>query len=132
MERIDEINRNFFTLFQEGRELLRKDVGAVMDAQREKALEEFKEDQKDVLIYNLGTGHGYSVLQVIAACGKACGKELPYEIKPRRAGDIATCYCDPTKAKNELGWIAQYGIEEMCADSWRWQSQNPDGYNTQE
>ena len=97
-----------------------------------KALEKFKEDQKDVLIYNLGTGHGYSVLQVIAAFGKACGKELPYEIKPRRAGDIATCYCDPTKAKNELGWTAQYGIEEMCADSWRWQSQNPDGYNTQE
>ena len=97
-----------------------------------KALEKFKEDQKDVLIYNLGTGHGYSVLQVIAAFGKACGKELPYEIKPRRAGDIATCYCDPTKAKKELGWTAQYGIEEMCADSWRWQSQNPDGYNTQE
>lgn len=96
-----------------------------------KALEKFKEDQKDVLIYNLGTGHGYSVLQVIAAFGKACGKELPYEIKPRRAGDIATCYCDPTKAKNELD-TAQYGIEEMCADSWRWQSQNPDGYNTQE
>ena len=96
-----------------------------------KALEKFKEN-KGVLIYNLGTGHGYSVLQVIAAFGKACGKEIPYEIKPRRAGDIATCYCTPAKAKAELGWEAEYGIEEMCADSWRWQSQNPNGYNDPE
>lgn len=96
-----------------------------------KALEKFKEE-KGVRIYNLGTGHGYSVLQVVAAFGKACGKELPYEIKPRRAGDIATCYCDPAKAKAELGWEAEYGIEEMCADSWRWQSQNPDGYHDPE
>ena len=80
----------------------------------------------------LGTGHGYSVLQVIAAFSKACGKEIPYEIKPRRAGDIATCYCTPAKAKAELGWEAEYGIEEMCADSWRWQSQNPNGYNDPE
>jgi UDP-glucose 4-epimerase len=93
-----------------------------------KALEKFKED-KGVRIYNLGTGHGYSVLQVVKAFSKACGKELPYVIKPRRAGDIATCYCDPAKAKAELGWEAEYGIEEMCADSWRWQSQNPNGYN---
>lgn len=96
-----------------------------------KALEKFKEN-KGVLIYNLGTGHGYSVLQVIAAFSKACGKEIPYEIKPRRAGDIATCYCTPAKAKAELGWEAEYGIEEMCADSWRWQSQNPNGYNDPE
>ena len=82
-----------------------------------KAIEKFKEN-KGVLIYNLGTGHGYSVLQVIAAFSKACGKEIPYEIKPRRAGDIATCYCTPAKAKAELGWEAEYGIEEMCADSW--------------
>ena len=60
--------------------------------------------------------------------GKACGKKIPYEIKPRRAGDIATCYCDPSKAKRELGWEAEYGIDEMCADSWKWQSMNPDGY----
>lgn len=93
-----------------------------------KALEKFKED-KGVRIYNLGTGHGYSVLQVVKAFSKACGKDLPYEIKPRRAGDIATCYCDPAKAKKELGWEAEYGIEDMCADSWRWQSQNPNGYN---
>ena len=81
-----------------------------------------------VSIYNLGTGIGYSVLDVLHAYEKACGKTLPYEIKPRRAGDIATCYCDATKAKNELGWVAEKGIEEMCADSWRWQSINPDGY----
>ncbi len=96
-----------------------------------KALEKFKEE-KGVRIYNLGTGHGYSVLQVVAAFSKACGKELPYAIKPRRAGDIATCYCNPAKAKEELGWEAEYGIEEMCADSWRWQSQNPNGYNDPE
>lgn len=95
-----------------------------------KALEKFKEE-KTVRIYNLGTGHGYSVLQVVKAFGKACGKELPYEIKPRRAGDIATCYCNPQKAKEELGWTAEYGIEEMCEDSWRWQSNNPDGYLTE-
>ena len=67
--------------------------------------------------------------QVIEAFGKACGKKIPYEIKPRRAGDIATCYCDPSKAKRELGWEAEYGIDEMCADSWKWQTQNPNGYN---
>lgn len=81
-----------------------------------------------VSIYNLGTGNGYSVLDVLHAYEKACKKTLPYEIKARRAGDIATCYCDATKAKDELGWVAEKGIEEMCADSWRWQSSNPDGY----
>lgn len=83
-----------------------------------------------VSIYNLGTGHGYSVLDVVKAYGKACGKEIPYEIKPRRAGDIARCYSDPSKAERELGWKARYGIEEMCRDSYHWQSQNPDGYQT--
>lgn len=81
-----------------------------------------------VSIYNLGTGNGYSVLDVLHAYEKACGKTLPYQIKERRAGDIATCYCDASKAKEELGWIAEKGIEEMCADSWRWQSKNPNGY----
>jgi UDP-glucose 4-epimerase len=93
-----------------------------------KAMKKF-EDAPEVRIYNLGTGNGYSVLQVLHAFEKACGKTLPYEIKERRAGDIATCYADPAKAKAELGWEAQYGIEEMCADSWRWQSGNPNGYN---
>ena len=93
-----------------------------------KALKKFK-DQPDVYIYNLGTGTGYSVLDVVKAFEKACGKEIKYQIKERRPGDIATCYADPSKAKRELGWEAEYGIEEMCADSWRWQSQNPNGYN---
>ena len=86
-------------------------------------------DKEGVNIYNLGTGNGYSVLQVVHAFEKACGHPIKYQIKDRRPGDIAQCYCDPAKAKQELGWVAEYGIEEMCADSWRWQSQNPNGYN---
>ena len=95
-----------------------------------KALKKF-EQEPQVSIYNLGTGIGYSVLDVLHAYEEACGKKLPYEIKPRRAGDIATCYCDATKAKEELGWVAEKGIKEMCADSWKWQSMNPDGYRTE-
>ena len=87
------------------------------------------QENAGVSIYNLGTGNGYIVLQVIAAFEKACGHSLSYEIKPRRPGDIATCYCDPSKAERELGWKAQFGIEQMCADSWNWQSKNPNGYN---
>ncbi len=86
------------------------------------------EEKKGVLIYNLGTGKGYSVLDVVHAFEKACGKEIPYAVKPRRPGDIAVCYADPAKAKAELGWEAENGIEEMCADSWKWQSMNPNGY----
>ena len=78
---------------------------------------------------NLGTGKGYSVLDVLHAYEKACGKTLPYVIDPRRPGDIAECYADPAKARDELGWEAKYGIEEMCASSWKWQSANPNGYN---
>ena len=79
-------------------------------------------------VFNLGTGQGYSVLDVVKAFEKANGLKLPYEIKPRRAGDIATCYSSPEKAKRELGWEAEYGIEEMCRDSWNWQKNNPNGY----
>ncbi len=79
-------------------------------------------------IYNLGTGHGYSVLDVVNAFEKVNGVKVPYSIKPRRPGDIATCYCNPAKAEAELGWKAQYGIEEMCRDSWNWQKNNPNGY----
>lgn len=79
-------------------------------------------------IYNLGTGHGYSVLDVVNAFEKVNGLKVPYVIKPRRPGDIATCYCDPAKAKAELGWEAQYGIEDMCLDSWNFQKNNPNGY----
>ena len=81
-----------------------------------------------VYVYNLGTGIGYSVLDVIHAFEKACGHKIPYSVKPRRPGDIAACYADPTKARKELGWEAKYGIEEMCRDSWNWQSHNPNGY----
>ena len=92
-----------------------------------KAIEKIKQNP-GVEVYNLGTGNGYSVLQVVEAFGKACGHPIPYEIKPRREGDIATCYCDPEKAKNDLGWTAKYGVDEMCQDTWRWQSGNPNGY----
>jgi len=81
-----------------------------------------------LFIYNLGTGHGYSVLDVVKAFEKANNIRVPYVIKPRRPGDIATCYCNPAKARAELGWEAQYGIEDMCRDSWRFQQNNPKGY----
>ncbi len=93
-----------------------------------KAIEKISKTE-GVHIYNLGTGNGYSVLDVLHAYEKACGKTLPYEIKARRPGDIDACYADPAKAYEELGWKAERGIEEMCEDSWRWQSANPDGYN---
>ena len=81
-----------------------------------------------LLVCNLGTGVGYSVLDVLHAYEGACGKTLPYVIDPRRPGDVAECYADPTRAREELGWEAQYGIDEMCASSWKWQSMNPNGY----
>lgn len=81
-----------------------------------------------LVVYNLGTGTGYSVLQVVAAFEAASGRTIPYEIKPRRPGDIAACWADPAKAKAELGWVAQRDLRVMCEDSWRWQSRNPNGY----
>ena len=86
------------------------------------------ESQCGLAVYNIGTGNGYSVLDVVTAFEKVNGVKVPYSIQPRRPGDIATCYCNPAKAKAELGWEAQYGIEEMCRDSWNWQSKNPNGY----
>ena len=80
-------------------------------------------------VYNLGTGSGTSVLEIIKAFSKACERDLPYEIKPRRAGDIAACYADCSKAERELGWRAELSIEQACADSWHWQSQNPNGFS---
>jgi UDP-glucose 4-epimerase len=77
---------------------------------------------------NLGTGRGYSVLEAVKAFGRASGKKIPYELLPRRAGDIASCFADPSLAAKELRWKAQFGIDDMCRDAWRWQSQNPDGY----
>lgn len=94
-----------------------------------KAVDNILEGNKGVQVFNLGTGVGYSVLDIVKAFNKAYGKELPYKIAPRRAGDIATCYSDPSKAKEVLGWTAKRGIEEMCEDSWRWQSNNPNGFD---
>lgn len=84
--------------------------------------------QPGVHAYNLGTGRGYSVLEVLRAYENACGKRLPYRIQPRRTGDVAVCCCDAAKAREELGWVAEKTLEDMCADQWRWQSRNPNGY----
>lgn len=92
-----------------------------------KALEDsFKSNRVEA--YNLGTGNGYSVLQIIEAFEKACGFPLNYKIGPRRAGDLARLYSNPTKAREKLGWVAQKNIDDMCADSWRWQKNNPNGF----
>nr|WP_136251694.1 UDP-glucose 4-epimerase GalE [Ningiella ruwaisensis] len=85
-------------------------------------------DKAGLFVCNLGTGQGYSVLDMVKAFEDASGQKVPYKIAPRRAGDVASCYADPTLAKNELGWVAQKNLQEMCEDSWRWQSQNPNGY----
>ena len=86
------------------------------------------ETLQGVNVFNLGTGVGYSVLDIIHAFEKACGKELPYVIDPRRPGDVAVCYSDPTKARNVLNWKAEKNLDDMCRDGWRWQSSNPNGY----
>ncbi|KAM8833648.1 UDP-glucose 4-epimerase isoform 2-T2 [Synchiropus picturatus] len=80
-------------------------------------------------VYNLGTGHGYSVLQMVSAMEKASGKKIPYKVTSRRDGDVASCYANPCLAEKELGWKAQYDLEVMCADLWRWQSKNPTGFS---
>ncbi len=96
-----------------------------------KALEKIM-STNGVNAYNLGTRRGYSVLEMVAAFEKASRKYVPYKLVDRRPGDVASCYSDPTKAKEELGWVAEKGIEEMCADSWRWQEKNPNGYEEAE
>ena len=92
-----------------------------------KALEKL-ESNSGLVTYNLGTGNGFSVLQLVEAFSKACGKKIPYKIAPRRAGDVAICYADPSKANKELNWKAERSLEQMCEDSWRWQKNNPKGY----
>lgn len=92
-----------------------------------KALEKLKQNP-GLVTYNLGTGKGYSVLDLVKSFSEASGKEIPYKIVGRRAGDVAICYADSTKAEKELGWKAKYEINEMCLDSWRWQKNNPNGY----
>lgn len=94
-----------------------------------KALEKIK-DETGVLIYNLGTGTGYSVLDMVAAFSKASGRDIRYKIVDRRPGDVASCYADPTKANEELGFKATHTLDEMCEDAWRWQTQNPNGYRS--
>ena len=86
------------------------------------------EEKAGLKIYNLGTGTGYSVLDMVRNFEEATSVKIPYAIKPRRAGDIASCYADASLAKKELDWEARYGIREMCEDSWRWQKNNPNGY----
>ncbi len=93
-----------------------------------RAIEKLKE-KKGVLTYNLGTGVGYSVIQMVKAFENATQREIKYKFVPRRAGDIASCYADASKAKAELNWEAKLGLKEMCEDSWRWQSNNPNGYD---
>ena len=92
-----------------------------------RALEKL-ETNSGLVTYNLGTGNGFSVLQLVKAFSKASGKEIPYKIAPRRAGDVAICYADPSKANRELNWKAEKSLEQMCEDSWRWQKNNPKGY----
>ena len=87
------------------------------------------EENPGLIVYNLGTGKGYSVLEMVKMFSEISGKEIPYKITKRRAGDIAECYADPSKAEKELGWKAIYGLREMCEDSWRWQKNNPKGYS---
>lgn len=89
---------------------------------------EYAAEHKGTEIFNLGTGTGYSVLDIVNAFIRVNNVDIPYDIKPRRPGDIAECYADPTKAKEGLGWTAEYGIDEMCRDSWNWQKNNPKGY----
>lgn len=94
-----------------------------------KALEKL-ETAPGLVVYNLGTGKGSSVLDMVKAFEEASGKKVPYKIAPRRPGDIASCFADPSKAEEELGWKAKYGIKQMCEDTWRWQSKNPNGYQS--
>mgnify|MGYP002736900355 CR=1 FL=1 len=89
---------------------------------------DYMAERKGVFVFNLGTGHGYSVLDMVHAFEKATGKKVPYKIAPRRAGDVAEVYCDPGKAERELGWKAEHSLEDMCRDSWNWQSKNPNGF----
>jgi UDP-glucose 4-epimerase len=88
------------------------------------------QQQAGLLTVNLGTGQGYSVLDMVKAFEQACGCPVPYSVTPRRPGDVAACYADPTQAEQLLGWRAEKTLADMCADSWRWQSQNPNGYSS--
>ena len=88
----------------------------------------YRHGQPGVRVYNLGTGRGHSVLEALRAFEAACGRRLPYQVAPRRVGDVANCWADPRRASDELGWRAHRSLHEMCVDAWRWQSSNPEGY----
>jgi UDP-glucose 4-epimerase len=94
------------------------------------AIQYMQQKQSGCFVFNLGTGMGYSVLDMVQAMGKACGHDIAYQIGDRRPGDIAVCYADASKAKQEMGWEAKRGLEEMCIDLWCWQKQNPNGFGT--
>ena len=104
-------------------------LGSYEDAADRVCAIEYAANHTGAEVINLGTGVGYSVLDMVKAFEKTTGKAVPYKIVGRRAGDVAECYSDPAKAKELLGWTAEYNLEDMCADSWRWQSQNPKGYD---
>jgi len=87
------------------------------------------DENPGIVTYNLGTGKGYSVLEMISAFENACGKRIPYRIVDRRPGDVASSYADPAKAQREMGWTARRFLGDICRDAWRWQSQNPNGYD---
>lgn len=93
------------------------------------AIQYVDKKKSGIFTFNLGTGNGYSVLDMVKAMGKACGHEVKYKIGARRPGDIATCYSDASLAKQEMGWEAKLSLDDMCRDLWSWQSQNPNGYN---
>merc|ERR1712194_91109 len=93
------------------------------------ALRYLEQSEPGYYVHNLGTGNGVSVMEMIEAVEKACGHSISYKIGPRREGDIAVCYADTAKALNDLGWKAQRSLDEACADLWRWQSQNPNGFS---
>jgi UDP-glucose 4-epimerase len=93
------------------------------------AIQYVDKKKSGIFTFNLGTGNGYSVLDMVKAMGKACGHEIKYKIGARRPGDIATCYADASLAKQEMGWEAKLSLDDMCRDLWSWRSQNPNGFN---
>ena len=127
MDDVISINSNLIICFSTGV----RDYIHVMDlSQGHLDAITYGETHPKYCVFNLGTGNGYSVMDMLKAMGKACGRELPYKFADRRPGDIAICYADASLAKQELGWEAKLTLEDMCADLWTWQSKNPNGYAT--
>ena len=126
LETLNGIDHDYPTLYGTG---IRDYIHVVDLAIRHlRALEKILSSDSGIVAYNLGTGKGYRVLEVVKAFEEVSGRKIPYQIKKHRSGDIGVCYVNPTKSKNELGWVAERGLLEMCEDSWRWQYYNPNGY----